>query len=201
VRSYTIKKIEGTPDWNAVPVMPMDCLMWTDSTEVAAQTQICWDAENLYIRQQAWEKNIRAEESGPMCMPCLDSCMEFFFRPTRRDAYINVEIHPNKAIYLGYGPEPKHPIRLQISKVEELFDSQVEFTEDGWVLRYRIPFAFIRWFFPEFEAKEGTVMHGNAYKCGNKTVQKHFLAWNPIGDDVRTFHCPQYFGELIFDGE
>jgi hypothetical protein len=179
----------------------MDCFFRKNSTDISAQTQICWDEENLYIRQQAWEKEIRMEESGPLAMPCQDSCMEFFFSPTRRPGYFNIEINPGKAIFLGYGPEPKYLTRLLVPEVEELFDIQVQFTEGGWVLRYRIPFAFIRWFFPEFEAKAGGVIHANAYKCGNKTVKAHYLTWNPIFENGHGFHCPQYFGELIFGGE
>ena len=198
MRSYTIQKVQGTPDWSTIPVMPMDRLMWTDSIDITAQTQLCWDEDALYIRQEAKEAVIRAEEEGPLSMPCLDSCMEFFFRPTQRPDYINIEMNPNKAIFLGVGPEVKSLIRLLVPKVTELLDAKVEFTADGWVLTYRIPFAFIRRLFPEFEAKEGGVMHANAYKCGDNTVKKHYLVWNPIGDDTRTFHCPQYFGELIF---
>ena len=201
MKSYTIQKTCGAPNWEKIPAMVMEYLPWSDPVDIKAKTQICWDAEALYIRQEAKEAVIRAEETGPLCMPCLDSCMEFFFRPTERAPYINVEINPNKAIYLGYGPVPRCLTRLLPPKVEELFDIQVEFTADGWVLCYRIPFMFIQWFFPEFEAKEGGVMHANAYKCGNKTVRKHYMAWNPIEDRTNGFHCPQYFGELIFGGE
>jgi len=197
MRSYTIKKVQGTPDWSAIPVMPMDQLMWTDSIDITAQTQLCWDDEALYIRQEAKEAVIVAKEEGPLSMPCVDSCMEFFIRPTQRMDYINLEINPKKAIYLGVGPDIKNLIRLLVPKVTELLDIQVEYVEGGWVLSYKLPFAFIRRFFPEFEAKVGGVMHANAYKCGN-TVKAHYLVWNRIGDDTRSFHCPQYFGELIF---
>lgn len=197
MRSYTIQKIQGTPDWSKIPVMPMDQLLWADFTDIAAQTQLCWDNEALYIRQEAKEADIRADEEGPLSMPCVDSCMEFFFRPTERPDYMNIELNPNKAIYLGIGTEIKNLIRLLVPKVTEIMDIQVEYTEGGWVLTYKLPFNFIRRFFPEFEAKVGGVMHANAYKCGNK-AQRHYLVWNRIGDDTRTFHCPQYFGELIF---
>lgn len=201
MRSYTIKKIQGTPDWSTVPVMPIDTLLWTDSTDISAQAQICWDEEALYLRMEANEKNIRMEETGRLAEVCLDSCLEFFFSPTDRPDYFNIEMNPNRAIWLGYGPGIKDLIRLLVPRVEQLLNSQVEFTATGWVLSYQIPFAFIRRFFPDFEAKEGGRMRANAYKCGEETVKKHYLAWNPIELEKPAFHCPEYFGTLIFGGE
>ena len=54
MRSYTVKKICGAPDWNAIPVMPIDNLLWTDSIDITAQAQLCWDADYLYVRLEAW---------------------------------------------------------------------------------------------------------------------------------------------------
>ena len=197
MRSYTIPRVQGTPDWSVIPIMPMDQQMWKDPVDITAQTQLCWDDEALYIRQEAKEADIRVKEEGPLAMPCIDSCMEFFIRPTQRLDYMNIELNPKKTIFLGVGPDIKNLIRLLVPKVTELLDIQAEYIEGGWVLSYKLPFAFIRRFFPEFEAKVGGVMHANAYKCGS-TSTPHSLVWNRIGDDTRTFHCPQYFGELIF---
>lgn len=201
MKTYCVKKTCGAPDWSAVPVMPIDTLLWTDSIDVAAQAQLCWDEEALYVRLSAREKNIRMEESGLLSEVCEDSCLEFFLQPTERADYFNFEMNPNRALYLGYGTNVENLIRLLVPDVEKLLDSRVEFTSDGWVLTYRIPFGFIRRFFPEFEAKAGTRMRANAYKCGDKTVKPHFLSWNPIDLPEPAFHCPQFFGELILGSE
>ena len=201
MRSYTVKKMQGQPDWSKVPVMLLDNLLWTDSTDVSAQAQICWNEEALYLRMEAVEPNIRMEEFGRTCEVCLDSCLEFFFRPTERPDYFNIEMNPNRAIWLGYGPGIQSLIRLLVPNVTTLFDSKVEFTEGGWVLTYRVPVAFIQRFFQEFEAKEGAVLHANLYKCGDKTVKPHYLSWNPIELEKPAFHCPEYFGELVLGGE
>ena len=198
MKTYTIKTIQGTPEWTNLPVMPIDTLMWTDSIDITAQAQICWDENALYLRMEAVEPHIRAELTGPMASVCQDSCLEFFFRPTERPDYFNVEMNPNRAIWLGFGTCIKDLIRLQVPNVEKLFDSKVEYTDKGWVLSYQIPFAFIRRFFPEFEAKVGGKMHANAYKCGDSTVKPHYLVWNPIESAPASFHLPEFFGELIF---
>ena len=201
MRNYTMKKVSGTQDWTAVPVMPIDNHLWGDPLDISAQAQICWDENALYIRQEAVEKHIRMEENGPMAPVCDDSCMEFFFRPTERMDYFNIEINPNRAIFLGFGTGLEDLIRLQPRKVQELFQIQTQLTETGWVLTYRIPFAFIRRFFPEFQAEVGGHIYANAYKCGDKTVKDHYLAWNPIEWFEPAFHRPEQFGCLTFGGE
>ena len=201
MRNYTMKKVTGVPDWNTVPVMPIDNHLWGEPLDISAQAQICWDENALYIRQEAVEKYIRMEENGPMAPVCDDSCMEFFFRPTERMDYFNIEINPNRAIFLGFGTGLEDLIRLQPRKVQELFQIQTQLTETGWVLTYRIPFAFIRRFFPEFQAEVSGHIYANAYKCGDKTVKDHYLAWNPIEWFEPAFHRPEQFGCLTFGGE
>ena len=199
MRVYTIKKIEGVPDWNTVPIMPIDNLLWTDSTDVSAQAQVCYDAENLYLREEAVEPHIRMEETGALAEVYNDSCLEFFLRPTERMDYLNFEVNPNCALWLGFGTNVDNLIRL-LPEEKDLFDFKVEFTAGGWVLTYRIPFSFIRRFFPEFEAKAGTKMYANAHKCGDMTEKCHFLAWNPVVSEEPLFHCPQDFGIVILGG-
>ena len=200
MRSYTIQKIQDAPDWNTIPVMPIDTLMWTESTDVSAQAQICWDDTALYLRMEAVEPHIRMEETGILAEVCDDSCLEFFLRPTDRLDYFNIEMNPNRTIWFGFGTNIDDLIRLLVTDVDKMLDSKVEFTEKGWVLTYRIPFAFIQRFFPDFEAKEGTHMRGNAYKCGDKTVKCHYLVWNPVNEKDFTFHSPRDFGDLILGG-
>ena len=203
MRSYTIKKIQGTPDWSTIPVMPIDNQPWGDPVDISAQAQICWDEENLYIRQEAWEKNIRREESGPMCRVCNDSCLEFFFRPTEKMDFLNFEINPNRAIFLGYGNGKDTLLRINFHSkrefvMQEKLDIQTKITDTGWILTYKIPFNLVQRFFPEFQPKAGLQVYGNAYKCGDETLQPHYITWNPIDLPEPAFHCPDQFGKLIF---
>ncbi len=200
MRTYTIQKVQGKPDWSTVPIMPIDTLLWTDEIDVSAQAQICWDDEALYLRMEAIEPHIRMEGTDVLSEVCEDSCLEFFFRPTERLNYFNIEMNPNGAVYFGYGCELGVPglVRLVPEERETLFGQRVTFTSNGWVLTYRIPFYFIKRFFPEFRAGEGVRMYANAYKCGDKTVKPHFLSWNPVLSETPSFHRMQDFGCLIF---
>lgn len=201
MRTYTMKKIQGKPDWKKIPVMPIDNLLWTDSVDVSAQAQICWDENAFYVRLEAVEPHIRAVENGPLAMVCEDSCMEFFLRPTERLDYFNIEINPNRAIYLGFATSQKDLIRLQSGSVKKQMNIRVRMTKKGWTLSYQVPFSFVRRFFPDFKAEEGGKIYGNCYKCGDKTAKEHYLAWNPIVYHEPAFHKPEQFGSLIFGGE
>ena len=201
MRTYTMKKIQGKPDWKKIPVMPIDNLLWTDSVDVSAKAQLCWDEEAIYVRMEAVEPHIRAKEKGPMAMVCKDSCMEFFLRPTERLDYFNIELNPNKAIYLGFATGTHDLIRLLSGNVKKQMKIRVYMTKKGWTLSYRVPFSFICRFFPDFKAEEGGKIYGNCYKCGDKTVKEHYLAWNPIQNDKPAFHKPEQFGCLYFGGE
>ncbi len=200
MRTYTMKKTQGTPDWSAHEILPIDNLLWTDSIDVTAQAQICYDDENFYLRLAAVEPHIRKENQPDNLLAevCEDSCLEFFIQPTDRADYLNFEINPNRAIYLGFGPNLPANIRQIVPEVQELLDIQTELTADGWTLTYRVPFAFIRRFFPDFNPQKGDKVRANFYKCGDETKKMHFLAWNPIDNEVPAFHIPRDFGCLTF---
>lgn len=198
MRTYTLKKIHGTPDWDTIPVMPIDNLLWTDSVDITAQAQLCWDEDALYLRMEATEPNIRMKGSHPLAKICKDSCLEFFLQPTEGSAYLNFEMNPLCNAWIGYGIAYKTRVRIMYPDFKEQFAPQVTFTSTGWVLTYRIPFAFVRMFFPTFRAKEGLQVRGNCYKCGDETVKPHYLAWSPVVNEEPAFHKPEYFGCLIF---
>ena len=200
MKSYTMKKVQGVPNWFEHEVLPIDTLLWTDSIDVTAQAQICYDEENFYLRLEATELNIRMvnQPEDLLAEVCEDSCLEFFLQPTDRVDYFNFEINPNRAVYLGFGPNLPENIRQIVPEVQELLDIQTAFTDGGWYVTYKVPFAFIRRYFTDFAPTKGTKIRANFYKCGDETKKMHFLAWNPITCAEPAFHIPDEFGELIF---
>lgn len=182
--------------WENVPALKMEAPLFPSAPGVSAQAQICYDEDTLFVRLSATEQNIRAEHTGLLDEICEDSCLEFFFSPMGDGRYFNLEVNPNGAMYFGFGtsvqnlyrliPE-NHPIHPVITK-----------TDNGWTVEYAIPHDFVRLFFPDFSPAPGKVMRGNCYKCGDLTDHPHWLCWNPIPEGITTFHCPEYFGEMIF---
>lgn len=206
MKESIITRVTGDIDWSKIPSVAIDELVLIDHTDVKASAQICYDEEALYLNLTAQETEIRAEERGPIGNPCSDSCLEFFFCPMEGDTrYFNFEFNPNACLYLGLGTSVQDLTRL-IPEEEEgngmmfTFRPQVEMLDDGWHITYRIPYAFIRRVFPNFEAFSGKKIRANFYKCADMTSEPHYLAWNPItrtGEAV--FHTPSQFGMLHFE--
>lgn len=199
MNTYTLVKVNNTPNWNTVPTLAIDTLLWTKDSDICAQAQLCWSDTAFHIRLMAQESNIRAEHTGLMAAVCEDSCLEFFFCPTEDSRYFNFEFNPNCALFLGMGTGDADLVRLIVQDQEAIFAPKVLRTQGGWEITYQIPFAFIRQFFPNFTPKENLLIRGNCYKCGDLTENPHFFAWNPIATG-ETFHCPQYFGQFILGG-
>ena len=198
MRTYTIVKKEGAPDWSKVPAAPIDNHLWLDKVDITCTAQVCYDDTALYVRLAAKEKNIRAEETGVQGMPCLDSCLEFFFRPYEDSMrYINIELNPNCCMWFGYRNEENKLIRVE--EPSSIFNAKAERTQDGWEVTYQVPFARVRQYFPDFAPAPGVKMPANFYKCGDLSVQKHYIAWNPIEQEEPAFHVPQWFGMTVFE--
>lgn len=204
MKEALVPRITGEVNWQEIPCISIDEKLKPDSANVTAQAQICYDDTALYLRLSAKEREIRAEENGLTGMPCLDSCLEFFFSPKEGDLrYFNMEYNPNACLYLGYGPSIEELTRLIQETKEEMdniFHPQVTMHEDGWEITYQVPYSFVRRFCPEFAPAPGKTMRANFYKCASLVANPHFMAWNPIKRIGRSrFHTPAEFGLLRFE--
>ena len=194
---YSITKTSGDIDWTTIPVMPIDKVLWTKDFGIRAQGQLCYDDDYLYIHQSASEQNIRAVNTEPLSPVYEDSCLEFFFMLDGSSDYFNFEINPNGCLCVQFGPEKTDRINIVRDDAAEYFDIRSGRTPDGWEVYYRIPLEFIRFFNADYRFKGN--MSANMYKCGNKTKNKHYLSWTDIDLDEPNFHCPEFFGRVIFE--
>ena len=196
MKHYTIARVGGRPDWSRIPALNIDEQLWRPPVDISATAQLAWDDERLHVRLRAVESQIRAEHTGPLGMPCEDSCLEFFFSPTMGDSrYFNIEYNPNASLYLGFG-DGRNANRLLPER--EWFNAAATRTEEGWQVEYAVPFDFVRIFVPGFRPAPGNAIRANCYKCGDLTPAQHYLAWNPCGSDKPNFHRPQDFGLMRF---
>lgn len=194
---YVVTRVSGDPDWDSVPAIPVDRVLWTEDTGIRARGQLCYDDEYLYVHLAAVEKDIRAENTEPLSPVYEDSCLEFFVQVSGTDNYFNFEINANGCLNIQYGPTKPDRVSLYRSDGVDYFGIRAGLTSDGWEAYYRIPLCFIRLFLPEarFEGE----WRANMYKCGNKTVHKHYLSWTRIDLETPNFHCPEYFGTIVFE--
>lgn len=196
---YTISRRDGEPSWEGVPVLDIDHQAWLEPVDIAAHAQLCYDDEALYVRMWAEEENVRAEypKDDPLAKTYEDSCLELFVAPVDGDdRYLNFEFNPNCAVGAQIGTTKTD--RVRIIPDNDPYQAVSTRTEDGWEIEFQLPFDFIRTFYPGFSPESGMQMRGNLYKCGNLTVQKHYIAWSPVGSETPNFHLPEYFGVLAF---
>ncbi|MBO5339736.1 MAG: carbohydrate-binding family 9-like protein [Oscillospiraceae bacterium] len=203
MKTYTITKVSGQPDWEAIPALEMDVSYRKklEDIPIRAWTQVAYNEDALLIRQRALEPVLRTELTGLTDEVCEDSCLELFFCPVEGDLrYFNIEYTPICNRFLGFGSGIPDLVRLLPDENNDRFDPVVTTFEGGWELTYQIPYEFIRRFFPNFAPETGKTMRVNCSKCGNKTVTPHWLTWNPLpySDTHFTFHNPSEYGQMIF---
>ena len=199
MKNYYLKRITEKLDWEDIPVLEVDEIMWLGDAGIRMKQQLLYDSDAIYVHQTAFEKNIREEERDSLSQVCNDSCMEFFFDLGCDNRYFNFEINPLGTIYLGFGKERKERIRIIDKNPKERFDIRAAHTEDGWEVFYKIPLSFIRMFYPDYQFESGKRFRANCYKCGDKTTTPHYLAWNRLNCENPDYHRPEDFGLMIFE--
>ena len=199
MNTYEIKRVECGFDWADVAEIELENRYIDTPKDVRVFAKIAYSADAFHVYLRSVEPNeIRREESGPLGAPYHDSCLEFFFSPVPTSTkYFNFEFNSNKCLYLGYGENLSNSARIVVD-IEERFAPEVNFTADGWEIKYRIPFGFIRLFAPDFEAKAGASIRANCFKCADMMEPGHFLSWSFVTPENFTFHKPECFGLMTF---
>lgn len=198
MRYAKITRVDQTPDWEKVEVLSIDNQVWSVPVDIIPQAQIAYNDDSIFVRLKAREQNIRNEESGPIGMPCKDSCLEFFFCPEPdSNRYFNIEFNPGCCMFLGIGTG-KHDL-VRLLPMNDVFSPESSVGDGEWEICYTIPVRFIRSFFPRFRPERGGLMRANFYKCGDLTDQVHYFSWSPMSPEVKGFHDPSKFGMLEFE--
>ena len=194
---YTVARVAEV-SWNDIKAVELVHQPWLEPCDIKAKAQLCHDGENLYVRMEAEEKNIRALETRQYEAVCVDSCLEFFFAPKMEDKrYFNFEWNPLATPCIGFGRERQTRVRLLFKDYKGRFEPKVFMTDKGWGIEYKIPGEFIRDFVPEFDFSGKAAC--NFYKCGDLTETPHYLAWAPLSSEKPDYHRRQDFETLIFE--
>lgn len=176
--------------------LELNQILWEPDCGIRAGGRIRHDGENLYVTLWAEEEQIRAEYTTPPSPVHEDSCLEFFFMPEGKEDYLNFEINPNGCLHVGFGPDRYSRKQILPEDPKKLFRIRTERTGEGWQAEYLIPGTFLREYYPDF--RFSGILKANVYKCGDKTVHPHYLAWNPVASAVPDYHRPECFGEMVF---
>lgn len=193
-------------EWRQLPRAEVNCQQWL-SVEQPPETEVrgAYDEEALHLQFRVFEEApvMRHRQHGDPVYQ--DSCVEFFLQPmpARESRYLNFELNAAGVLLLEIGEQGQQRKRI-LPEAASQFGIRTalglwnrECRRMHWELNLRIPFAFLKYWFPDFKAERGTVMRGNFYKCGDLTPAPHYMSWSPVQSDTPNFHLIDSFGTLV----
>lgn len=179
----------------------VDCVNWTEYPYAPDVTfHIAHSDKALAVLFKVTEDHLRGtalENNGPVWE---DSCVEVFIADPHSTEYFNFETNcigtklaskrRSRTEADHFSSEHMDKIRCFGSLPHELTDIKKE--SQPWWLAEVIPFELIGL------EKAPADLRMNFYKCGDKCEKMHFLSWSEIGLPEPNFHCPEFFGKVIF---
>ena len=216
MKSLVIKKIEAKAvEAAAVPALmdaagiefnPIACVNWKEypyQPDVKFRAAHTGDA--ILLHYQVTEASVRAVATADDGRVWEDACVEFFLSPESNDFYYNFECNCAAKLLLHGGPaggerpgaaeDVLKSVKRWASLGTEPFEERVG--ECTWEVALVIPVSAI--FRHEIADLNGKAMRANFYKCGDLLQTPHFLSWSPIDLPQPKFHCPEFFGEIVFE--
>lgn len=153
----------------------------------------------LFAVEESHVKAVEMENNGRVWE---DSCVEFFVANPAGEGYYNFELNAIGTLLAAFRTSRESAVHFS----EEMLAKVVRYTsfdhapidicsQSSWWAVELIPFELLGL------AAAPKSLRVNLYKCGDKLNQPHFLSWSPITLDRPNFHCPDYFGTLIFEHE
>lgn len=186
--------------YNSIDVINWHAFPYCPKVEFA----IAHTGDTILLHYRVEEDGVRAVAGEDLGNVWEDSCCEFFASPDADGSYYNLESNCIGTILLCNGKGREERIQAPLSALKKidrwasLGRKVIGLDEKAhqWELSLVIPVsAFFR---HEIDNLSGLIIHGNFYKCGDKTAHPHFLSWNPIDIPSPDFHRPDFFGEIKF---
>ena len=168
------------------------------------EVRIAHTGSSIILHYHVEEETVQAvaEDNGKVWE---DSCCEFFSVPAGDGVYYNIECNCAGQMLIGSGAGRKDRERAtpEVLGTVQRWSSlgRTPFAEKeaptSWDLVLVIPAsAFFKHHITSFAGK---TIRANFYKCGDKLHKQHYLSWNPIDLPKPNFHCPEFFGEVVFE--
>lgn len=189
------EKFDG--EWAKLEEAEISDYPWTKTypDTFRAAARMGHNKNGFQVLMYAYETPILSKETKFGGMPCMDSCMEFFFTPfpDGDSRYINIEINPSGIAHVAIGVRGKRYVYNR--EVPNMLIRTSEYDGKVWAISFNVPESFLYTHFGAFP-ETGTVMKGNFYKCSGGELHEHYGTWNHVGTERPDFHRPEYFGEL-----
>lgn len=184
--------------------LPISCNNWVDDYPYTPSVTAYMAYTDRYIAlyfavEECHVKAVEMENNGRVWE---DSCVEFFVANPVGEGYYNFELNAIGTLLAAFRTSRESAVHFseeQLSKVIRYtsFDhALIDICEQSsWWAVELIPFELLGLTIPPGGLRV------NLYKCGDNLNQPHFLSWSPITLDKPNFHCPDFFGTLIFENE
>ena len=183
-----------------IPVA-VDCVNWPEYSYMPRViVRVAYTVNSLVLLFDVEEEHVRGvvmEEQGAVWE---DSCVEFFVADPVGMGYYNFEVNCvrtglaahrlSRDVAEYFTDHQMRQWRRSSALKRELIDRH----GDGlhWWMLEMIPFSLLGL------EKVPERLQVNFYKCGDKCERPHFLSWSPIDLEKPDFHCPEFFGAIVF---
>lgn len=204
VLEYSSFVFDDFPRWENVPAAGIASWHWEGAEPFRPPSfaQLCGVAgKGIFARLWSFEENPRCVCKNRDEPVYTDSCLELFLQPVPGNrAYVNFEMNC-KGVYLSeFGEKRQGRVFIKdYCKLEPVI-TPYETTENSrtaWGVAIFLPDALIAEMYAcKYATAPGTI-HGNFYKCGDKTPRAHYGAYFPAGSAMLGFHNPARFGNII----
>lgn len=215
MKEIVVKKIScGMPevgdvsaimDSASVDFNKIDIVNWQDYPyRPEVRFRIAHTGDSIILNYKVTEASVRAVAQGDQGRVWEDSCCEFFVRLEDESEYYNFECNCVGTLLLNFGVKGnRHGASSEIlsgvkrwsSLGKDNFEERVG--ECSWELSLVIPASAM--FEHTIKDFSGMTMRTNFYKCGDLLQTPHFLSWNSIDLPEPCFHCPDFFGKIVFE--
>ena len=181
----------------AMPVAGViDTLNWKEQYPAAPEAKfaLAHTDDILYVRFEVKGEVPLATKTNDLEPVNEDACVEMFMGNADNTRYWNFEFNPAGVCNASNRKSRKEDVvRLNAEHLQSIQRFPVQLCAAHWSLLVGIPLALI-----ELDLACEHARRANFYKCGDKTVMKHYASWNPIEAEAPAFHLPEYFGEVQF---
>ncbi len=166
--------------------------------------RIAHTGKEILLHFKVKEASVRAVATQDNGRVWEDSCVEFFISPEGNDFYYNFECNCITKLLIQQGKPSKRTLADQtiLSQVKRWSTMGTESFEAkkgtfDWELTLVIPATAL--YQHAINTFDGKRMKANFYKCGDELPTPHYISWSPIKTDKPKFHCPEFFGTIVFE--
>ena len=202
----TAQSIPALMDKEGIDFEPIETINWQEYPyRPKVYFRMAYSNDALLVHYKVTEKSVAAVAGCDNGNVWEDSCVEFLTMPDEKDGvYYNYECNCVGRLLIGGGVPGNrtHAEQNVIDTVDRWAslgkdDFEERIGECTWEVALIIPLKTL--FLHNITSLKGKTFRANFYKCGDKLQTPHFLSWSPIGLPHPNFHCPQFFGKLIFE--